>query len=238
VSSISLIDGALVRRRRSELGISVRTISAICGVTAPIITRIESGANHSEMSLDLLYKLAGALALDPAQLLLPPPGVSSADPRPDDVVQLGALLYSSERMISISALAELLSWPQSRVKVAADTLDTKLRSCGLRLHRSSPNLGIRSDVDAVNPRVITAALRRHLARDSVGLGEARMLRRIADGDPPRVPSHHDNVQIAVLLKADLVKPGIGTKNRGAPLELTPDVRYSLLLEGSLPTGAA
>ena len=230
MSTLPLIDGSLVRPRRAELGISVRTIASVCGVTAPIITRIESGANHFEMTLDLLYKLAGTLALDPAQLLLPAPGSSSEASTPDDVVQLGALLYSNERMMPISALAEVLSWPKARVRAAADALDARLRDCGLRLHRSSSNLGIRPGVEAVDPKAITAALRRHLARDSIGLGEARMLRRIADGDPPRVPSHHENVLIAVLLKADLITPGVGTKGRTAPLELTPDVRYSLLLD--------
>jgi hypothetical protein len=89
----------------------------------------------------------------------------------------------------------------------------------------------------VDPKVIEVALRRHLARDSVGLAEARMLRRIADDDPPRVPSHNDDVQIAVLLKADLIAPGAGTKGRTAPLELTPDVRYSLLLRVPDPLAA-
>ena len=56
--------------------------------------------------------------------------VSSEASTPDDVVQLGALLYSNERMMPISALAEVLSWPKARVRAAADALDARLRDCG------------------------------------------------------------------------------------------------------------
>jgi hypothetical protein len=57
-----------------------------------------------------------------------------------------------------------------------------------------------------------------------------MQRRIRDGNPPRRPSHNENVQIAAPLEADLLEPGPGAEERVAPLQLTPDVRYSLVLE--------
>jgi hypothetical protein len=90
---------------------------------------------------------------------------------------------------------------------------------------------VRRDVDAVDGQVLTAALRRHIARDGLALGEARMLDRIVRGDLPKEPSNPEMVATGVLLNASLITHGIpAAPGRTAPLVLTDDVRFSLLLD--------
>jgi hypothetical protein len=58
-----------------------------------------------------------------------------------------------------------------------------------------------------------------------------MLHRIASGDLPKEPSNPESVATGVLLNAALVAHATPTAaGRTAPLELTEDVRFSLLLD--------
>lgn len=65
-----ILDGGLVRRRREELGLSMRALAAQLGTSGPTIARLEAGNDHDDIPLGLADRLADAISVDLPTLAL------------------------------------------------------------------------------------------------------------------------------------------------------------------------
>src|SRR5690606_6772098 len=115
---------------------------------------------------------------------------------------------------------DLLGWDLERIEAAITGLDEQLRRCGLRLHRINGQLTIARSIEACDQTTVRDTVRVHLLRAGLNVTEANLLKRIADGKPPREPSNAESVALGVLSNAQLLDAG------GV---LADDLRYSLLL---------
>jgi transcriptional regulator with XRE-family HTH domain len=231
----SLIDYALVRRRRAELGLSIRQVAALIGTTGPGYVALENGGGNPDIGLDAASRLASALGLSLDQLVRSQRiGPEHADDEPSlsgDVAALGALLSATGTLTPVGALCEVLDWPLDRFRAAENALSERLAAVGMVLRRSHARLAIERAAGAVDDEQLAKAVRRHLGRVHLSLTEARLLRHVEHGDVPTQPSNPEQVALGVLVNAGLVAPGPApSKTAEAPLELTDDVRFSLMLE--------
>lgn len=231
-----ILDGDLVRRRRVELRRSVRQVAADLGVSGAVITALEGGSNHKDLSVGFLNRLAGALGLQLTTLIRS----DAREPVDDDAAEgdveadaatVGAVLHASEILTPIDTIAEVLNWPRRRVDVALDALEAALPAAGMRLHRLHRCASIRRSVEAVDPSIVSRAVRAHLGNEGLSLTEARVLTAIRDGRLPEVLRNPDEVALGVLVNAGLVDmPEAPTRSTQGSWKFTDDVRYSLLLD--------
>lgn len=221
-----ILDCDRIRRRRVELNLSHRTVASALGTASGVVTGIERGTNHNELSVSQLRRLADLLTVEITDLFTT--SEASTEPEPDDdddAATLGKLLATTAVLTPVSALVEATGWPLQRTRSALDVLAERLAGTGQRLHRLNGQAGIVSRAAAADVKPTKAILRSHLARDGVSVSEARMMRRIETGQMPKLLGNADSVAVGVLANAQL----IDADEKGT-WRLTDDVRYSLLLE--------
>lgn len=242
-----ILDAHLIRRRREELGLSVRAVAARLGVNGNVVRRIEAGENHPDVNLGHLTKLAETLNVDVATLFAPaaPPdhdgpsdedtddtekgGAGGADD--GDVAALGALLHAAGVLTPAAALRDALDWNKARLDRGLAALDVQAATVGLRLNRNPAGFSLTRAVEACPADVLADVIRSHVNRDGLNLTEAAMLRRIVNGEAPREPTNPEAVALGVLGNARLVEHGAApTATSQAPLVVTDAVRFSLLLD--------
>lgn len=247
MSTTDVINTTFIKRRRAELGMSSRALASATGTTLSGLRTLETGAHQGGLSLGFLDRLARALACDLADLIAAPATASAPAGTADgtatgnsddddgdgggaagDAARLGTVLRASDVLTPIAALADITDWPLARVTVALAELETRLPTVGLVLHRLGNRVAIRGAAD-IDGDLVAAAVRSHLNRDGLDLGEARVLRRILDGDVPRQPTNGEQVALAVLTNAGLVVADGPTGWRAHP-----DVAFSL--GGGVPSG--
>lgn len=223
-----ILNGTLARRRRVELCRSVRQLAADLGVSGAVITAMEAGSNHKDLSVGFVQRLAAALALDPTTLWI----TDRAGTRPDvdDAAAVGAVLHASEILTPVATIAEILDWPLDRVDSALDTLDAALPAVGLRLHRLHKSAAIQRSAEAADSDVVQRTVRAHLNSEGLNVTEAKVLARVRDGGLGKELGNHDQVALGVLVNAGLVEvEPAAVRGRQGPWVLTDDVRYSLMI---------
>lgn len=226
-----MLDHALIRRRRTELGLSQRSLASQIGTTGSWIRNLEAGGNIRDLSVVQLARLADALALDLHEILS---GTTQPDARraagrdpAGDAAAVGALLHAAGVLTPTAALTDALGWTYERLDAALGDLDQRLRDCGMRVHRLHNRVSIERDNTSVDAEVLETSMRQHLARDNINATEARILHRIVSGQGlPRDPSNADSVALAVLINAGLVE----ARDPGGTWDLKADVRIGLLLD--------
>lgn len=221
-----------MRRRRAELGLSVRSVANQLGVSGIVVTGLETGSNHQDLPLGLVARLAAILGLDTADLFRRDEEAASGDALESDVAAVGGLLFEAGIVTPTSALRRALGWNPRRLRIALDQLDGRLRAVGMRLSRQDDRSRIVRDVTATSPSEVAALIRSHITRDGLNRAEASILFRIEEGRAPREPSNPEAVAIGTLLNAGLIEVGkapTGTSER--PLVLSDVVRFSLMLDG-------
>lgn len=213
------LSGELIRARRRELGISERELANRLGVSITVIAGLERGTNHDDQPFSLIRKLAVALSADLSELT-----ADVAATHLSDAEQVGAMLHSEGRLTPVTALAEASGWDLNRTHAAVDALEQQLPLVGLRLHR------LRGDVSIVPamaaPPATRTLARRMISRRGLDLTQAKLLHRIASGDPVKVTGNADRVALSQLLNAGLVEDPAGQSRRSTPA-LSEDVRFSL-----------
>jgi transcriptional regulator with XRE-family HTH domain len=65
-----MIDGGHVLALRTQRGLSQRKLASLVGVNPMTLTRIERGADSSDLPLSVLGRLADVLGAEPAELLI------------------------------------------------------------------------------------------------------------------------------------------------------------------------
>jgi transcriptional regulator with XRE-family HTH domain len=241
--SAQSIDTEALRRRRAELGLSVRQLCAVVGMTTGGYLALEKGTAGTSITFGVAGRLAEALGLGLDELAgrthVPVPELAE-----DDAARLGALLTATGTLTPVGTICEVLDWPTERLHTAEAELGRRLVGVGMRLRRSVARLSIVRGESALDPEVVKTAVRRHLNRDHLSLTEARLLRHVQHDDVPTQPSNHEKVALGVLVNASLVDFGPApAPTAEAPIVLSDDVRFSLMLDevpmgqGPSPTNA-
>jgi transcriptional regulator with XRE-family HTH domain len=219
-----LLDALLLRTRRLELGVSGRDLSRQIGCTPTLLTALENGTNHDELTLGLVLRLHRELGLDaPPALRLaeqqPERGEDGhdADParelaapaaagRPDDAAALGAALGEVGVLMHRDLTARALGWDLDRLAAAAGTLGDRLPGTGLRLHLQNSQLGVLRDPGALPAAQLRQVLDAR-ASNTHGLTRARveLLCQVARGKFTEQDSNPARVDLAWALKRDLVE---------------------------------
>lgn len=236
----ALLDCELLRRRRRELGISLRALAKALGATPPVIVALERGDNHGDLPLSQVLALAEALALSPAELFAAPPGTPLAEPAPKGASEgpadaaerlapvLAALLHTTGVLTSREALAEATGHDLPTVTSALDHLEVMLSGTGLRVHQLAGDVALARTATAVDPELLRTLLRLHHDRRSVTLSEAQALSDIVRGRIKNVNgSNARRVALGAVTNAGHV--------RTDALELSSDCRFSLFLDDESET---
>jgi DNA-binding XRE family transcriptional regulator len=234
-----VLDVDLARRRRAELGLSLREVAEAVGMSGSSFTAIENGRAQQELTIGTVVRLAGVLALTLEELV---PGAAvpveqgctvevEALPTDNDARVLGSILAAVDTTVPIGALLDLTEWSPSRLRSARAALEGQLATCGMRIRELNAALGLAvASGSAARPHVAKAT-RLHLARDHVSRIEAGLLRAIGRDAMPKLLSNPERVALGVLIRGELVEAAHADGGvRERPLHLTDDVRFSLLLD--------
>jgi hypothetical protein len=219
----------LDRGRRLELGLSERKLAAVTVRRRAVVRGIEVGPKHKTLTLRDVHGHAGAPSVQVHQLLTsadrgaPQLGpVTSAEHLDHTVAKLGALLYDVDRLpLPVEALAATLD----QTPAARDELDRRLRPVGLLMHRLNNPAKLWRVLDAVTHDTLRATWRGHPAPCGSTSARAQMLHRVRTGQ--RLKTMRNDQQVTA---AELTNAGIFTRTRSGGVELSADVRYSLLLD--------
>jgi hypothetical protein len=147
------------------------------------------------------------------------------------VAALGSLLLTLGELTPVGTLMEALGWSLERLRAAEDFLSNLLETVGMRINRSNARLAIVPGASAVDAVVRKQAVRQGMARNHVGLTEARVLRHILAGNAPTQPSNPERVAQGVLVNAGLLTFGSSSSAQNeTPVSLSDDARYSLMVD--------
>lgn len=126
--------GLELRRRREQLGLSVRRAAARTGVSPTVISEIERGQRLP--TLRTVRRLREGLGLDPPQaVLLRRP--AREEPLEAHLVRLGACLWGMGGRAPIAELAAALELPAAAVREQLPFLAPRLAACGVELTEDS-----------------------------------------------------------------------------------------------------
>ena len=229
-----LLDAQLIRARRTELGLSERKLSEKlgAGVSQSVVRGIEAGTNHADLTLGDLRRLAHHLDIPLGRLFTdqtrctgdaPPTGPATEAQHINDAVGLlASVLQEVGRAVQVSTLAELASLTLDEVDSVLAELDARLSKAGLRLSRVHGDVSIRPANPGPRPTVVREAWRRHFARRSLDLGQARLVYRAYHDDLPRTVGENER-----LRSASLVNAGLLDRTPSGGFTLSADVGFSL-----------
>jgi len=232
---MNLLNAELIRRRRLELGLSLREVAKYLGGTAQVVLGIENGSNHERITVAVLANLAELLGVDPADLL------AVTEPPKSDRSELagrvGSLLQAVAGPVSVDTLADVLSTPIADIWSAVDVLDDLLRPAGLRVQRVGPDVAVCAGA-AIDARPLRETMRRDAARRGLQTNEVDLLSRIVDGKvDEKSLGNSDRVALGRLrnagivsdsglavLEAEIGQAGVSrTASRSAPAPQVADV---------------
>jgi transcriptional regulator with XRE-family HTH domain len=228
-----ILDVAELRRLRLKAGLSTRRMGRAVGVSASTIRGLESGANHEQLPLILVARLAEALEVTPQELFArarDEPAMAGDD---DRVVE--AALQSRSGVTASYDLATCLGWTLERVVRALDALDQRLEGTGTRLHRNSwQQRAIRPATDLLSDDQQQALHRLGPSERGLTQGTARVLLAAARGELDdrwlKTASNGERVALQSLLKQRLVLAVAGHPQ----LVLSPDAVFGLDPERTRP----
>ena len=132
MAALVQLDTALIRRRRAELGFSVRTAAEAIGLSGLTFTKLEGGSDHGGLELAVVVRLAGLLGVSLDQLILQggregaSGGDEAAEDAAADVIALGAVLYATQALTPVGTLCEVHGWPLARLHAAEEALEDAL----------------------------------------------------------------------------------------------------------------
>jgi transcriptional regulator with XRE-family HTH domain len=167
-----VIDPQVLRRLRTDRGLSQRRLAAAIGVDPLTVKRVEDGADAGDLPLRVLERLSHVLGAPVGQLV-------RQDEATDDSVDLtaaaGAALLAHGRT-TVTTLAAALDATVDAVSTAVTALGTHLSAAGMAVARHHDEVWLVS----VAPPPDAVAAARPLYR-----AEARLLRRIHRGEDVR-----------------------------------------------------
>lgn len=233
-----LVNGALIRERRLELGLSERRVAALMGpsFSQTVVRGVETGTNHSDLTIGELVRLADLLSLPVADLLT----TTAGDDAPQQVgaetlaefldrvvPQVSVVLFELGRLVPVESLAETLGLPLADVEAALHELDARLAGVGLCVHRLGNDAKIARRHDAPARGVLKKAWREQAGRTGLNLSQVRLLYRAARGEVPKTLRNPEQVAAGQLVNA-----GILIRTQSGGVTLADDAAFSLQLANS------
>lgn len=201
------LDTALITRRRIELGLSQRALSAECGFTNVTISLLESGRNHEELTIRKLGRLADALGLPIGALFADARG-DGRKPVEDDRV-LEALLAEARQALGRGQIAVTLGWALDRVEAALAQLAIRLESTGVLLHRASSGFTLRPRSELLSREQRQELERLRLRTRQLRAPGMRLLLAAVRGELPsdwdQRAGNSDRVNMSMLVNAGVIE---------------------------------
>jgi transcriptional regulator with XRE-family HTH domain len=219
-----LFDTVFVRGRMHALGLSRRALQRACGFTERTLLSFERGENHQVFPARDLLALAEALAVDPAQLLL---RAEPEAPQPDDI-RLEAALRTPRIPPKTRTVRHALGMSEAAFEDALDKLRRRLAGTGTAVVAHGEGAAALVPRAGVLTTAEIDALERPLrAASELPLVEARLLKRIVDGDgDPEAVRGRANRAGRIAL-GSLENQRLIRHNDARRYEPTADVRFSL-----------
>jgi transcriptional regulator with XRE-family HTH domain len=128
-----LINADTFARLRAREGLSRKGLAQAAGISETVITGIERGDNHRNITLGIMAALADALGTTTSELTRPS---GLALPCESDDSALEAALAGLNRPARSEEIARALGWPLARTRAAADQLSERLHGTGQSLIRT------------------------------------------------------------------------------------------------------
>jgi transcriptional regulator with XRE-family HTH domain len=229
------LNTALIRARRLELGLSERKFASLTGLGQAVVRGIESGSTHKDLTLGDLDRVAATLSVSLTTLLeeevpqLTPEQVAGPlteqEFRSHCMAMVGALLFDVGRLVPVESLARTVDLSLGETHRVLTELDALLRPAGLLVHRLGNSVKLWRTSDAVPHEMLQRTWRSQLARRGLDAGQARLLHQTLSGRRDKTLTNDQQVTAAELVNAGLLE-----RTRSGGVELSDDVRYSLLLD--------
>jgi transcriptional regulator with XRE-family HTH domain len=228
-----ILNPGMIRQRRLELGFSLQKLAKMSGIGLNRLAAIERGENHPDLLLADLVRLAKALSLTPAELMLAP---APGPPAPDDIKLEAALHHLRLIRRRPTAIAAALGWNREQFAAAAAQLSSRLGATGVVLSRNEsgwmlgPRPGILSDSELDRLAEIEEV------RDELNLRQARIFKLAIRGELTRthlqrMTNPADRTALAYLIKHKFIE-----EHDDGSYRPTIPVAFSLRLIKSLPPG--
>jgi transcriptional regulator with XRE-family HTH domain len=239
-ANVQLVDPAVVRHRRLELGLTHSYLGALCGVSASVIRRLEGGWPQDDHSGRFFTLLADNLGTTLAALLAASHRVDAyPDPEPagdleQDARDLGAVLLSSPEPIPIDALCHVFGWELGRLDRAIEELTAALEPAGGALVDNGATLRIVDDLATVPRDTLDQVAAATFARRRPQLPELRAVLQLIDGKIVRQEDMDTATgrTIGRLRNIGVLDNAAPTRPKADPPRLHDDVTYSLMLDGA------
>jgi transcriptional regulator with XRE-family HTH domain len=239
-AQIQLLDPAVLRHRRLQLGLTESYLGSLCGVSSSVIRRLESGWPQDDLSARFITLLAEELGCTVADLLASPhdgPGSAGDGPQDQVVTLLGAALLGAAEPVPADALCDVLDVDLGELDEAVKQLEILLEPAGGIVVDNGSTLHIVDDMSALDRDQLDRLATATFARRRPNLPELRAILKLIDGEVVR-REDLDTVTGRTLARlrnigvlANAHKPA-GVKSD--PPTLSDDVRYSLMLDATDP----
>jgi transcriptional regulator with XRE-family HTH domain len=219
-----------IRRGRTTQALSQRQLSRMTDIRLAALLKLEKGGSCDRVTLNMLFKLADALCVEPAALIAQQTR-ESVSPEPDDI-QVEAALAQAGKLINRDDLAWALGWDIERTRQGLGALEDRLRGTGQRLRAGKFGwYGLGAAGGVLTEDAAACLERTGFSEFGIQRRHARVLARLARGERLtgiKTASRHRVLRaqdaIGELLRANI----IGVIHDG--LALNPDVAFSLCLE--------
>lgn len=217
-----LIDPAVVRARRFELGVAERVLGDALGVEPGVIRRLERGHSQDQLTVSFVVDLAEALML-PIHHLLEQEDRPPEPPRDDDAATVGAVLARIGEHTHVDVLADKLGWTVDRTDAALDALEGRLHAVGQTLGWTGDSLVRIADLyNDETVRAAEAVTAGRVATDGLTLADAKLLWAVALQNTRKTKAN----TLPVLNLRKLVAAGLVTVEPEGPWDLSTRVRLT------------
>lgn len=218
----AVLNGALMRQRRSQLALSPTQVGQHMGVGRRVVERLEAGGDAQELTLRQLTSLARCLGATPADLLADDNTDDDGRPAPPgDAAAVGAAVLTCGRAVATTTIAQVCGWSLSRTHQAIDELADVVSSVGMTVHVNNSTVALLPSTRSVDHHRAKALERSEIARRGLTRRDLENLSRAASGR--RVRTRKANAISLNRLRLAHVIEG----NGDSP-QLTADVRYGLM----------
>lgn len=228
-----VLDGALVRRRRCELGLTEAYLGALCGVSSSVIRGLESGYSQDDLSMRFISMLTDALGV-PLAALIPTEGPAAPlEATSTAAVRLGALLATAGEPVPDEAICRLLDWSFAELDAATAQLHRALEHSGQVLVDVGDAWTIAPDITSITAEQAGEAVRASYARRRPSLPELRIVHRLLHQVVTRREDLNTTRGMVIqrMRTAGVLAPHRDvTAAEADTLELSDDTRYSLMVD--------
>lgn len=216
-----MLNAALIRERRLEMGMSVPQLAAMLGRSTTVVEGLERGTNHGKQTLALLATLADALAMNLTDLF----ELTEAKPPAPDDIRLEAALAATGTGLSAETVAHALGWSLPRTHQAIKALRDRLGATGQQLRQNAGKYRLVYNRGKISTDELRRLERRRVTTLGLRQQEAQVLLAVLRGQA--TSSWHRNkgassqINIARLERLGYAEHGASTWH------LTEAVTYSL-----------